>query len=323
MPRDSAPPPIQPVLPLDLDPDEPVPYRLTARARRLVDPDSLPSLSVVASDPTARSARGAATRSSELQDAWQDLPTDLPHDLDDPHDPRSARARAMRRGGLSVAQIAAQLGVDELVVRTWTEAVGPAPRRRRTRLSAVPEPRHATPAAGAAPTVGAPVPDDAADAEAQRLQRRRQALHQARIDASADAAARLADPAFVRGLALTVAAAEIDLHAVLVTLRDRDVARTVRMWLVDQAGADVRDIRVVLRLPTTAQSDLTLHRWAEALDLPLDQLARTKWQAAPSQDAVQALVRVSDAEVAARLAGWRDALLGSASLPDMPEGVGF
>jgi len=120
-----------------------------------------------------------------------------------------------------------------------------------------------------------------------------------------------------------VAAAEIDLHAVLVTLRDQDVARTVRMWLVDQAGADVRDIRVVLRLPTTAQSDLTLHRWAEALDLPLDQVARTKWQAAPSQDAVQALLRVSDAHVAARLAGWRDALLGSSSQPDLPEGVGF
>lgn len=319
MPRDPSPPPTQPVLPLDLDPDEPVPYRLTARARRLVDPDSLPSLSVVATDPTARAVTGGDTRHEQAQDASQDLP----HDLDDPHDPRSARARAMRRGGLSVAQIAAQLGVDELVVRTWTEAVGHAPRRRRARLSAVPEPRHAAPASTPTTVSGRAVPDDAADAEAQRLQRHRQAFHQARVAASADAAARLADPAFVRGLALTVAAAEIDLHAVLVTLRDQDVARTVRTWLVDQAGADVRDIRVVLRLPTTAQSDLTLHRWAEALDLPLDQLARTKWQAAPSQDAVQALVRVSDAQVAARLAGWRDALLGSPSLPDMPEGVGF
>lgn len=317
MPRDPSPPPTQPVLPLDLDPDEPVPYRLTARARRLVDPDSLPSLSVVAPDPPARAVTGGDTPSGEPQGGVQDLP----HDLDDPHDPRSARARAMRRGGLSVAQIAAQLGVDELVVRTWTEGVGQVPRRRRARLSAVPEPRHATPTSP--PTTVVESPDDATDAEAQRLQRHRQAFHQARVAASADATGRLADPAFVRGLALTVAAAEIDLHAVLVTLRDQDVARTVRTWLVDQAGADVRDIRVVLRLPTTAQSDLTLHRWAEALDLPLDQLARTKWQAAPSQDAVQALVRVADAQVAARLAGWRDALLGSPSLPGMPEGVGF
>ena len=131
------------------------------------------------------------------------------------------------------------------------------------------------------------------------------------------------DPTFVRGLALTVAAAEIDEHALLVSVRDRDVARTVRAWLVDHAGVDLRELRVVVRLGATAGADLVLHRWAEALDLSPERLARTHWRSAPSEDAVEVLLRVPDAHVAARVAGWRDALLGTDDLRGLPTGVGF
>lgn len=133
----------------------------------------------------------------------------------------------------------------------------------------------------------------------------------------------MADPGFVRGLALTVAAADVDEHALLVTLRDRDVAATVQDWLVRHADVDPRELRVVVRLGSTEGADLVLHRWAEALHLPVERLARTHWRSAPSVDAVEALLRVPDARVAARIAGWRDALLGTEDLGGLPTGVGF
>ncbi len=163
----------------------------------------------------------------------------------------------------------------------------------------------------------------AAEPTDERLARHHAAFARARRDAADDALGRLADPSFVRGLSLTVAAAEIDEHALLVSVRDREVARTVRAWLVDHAGLDARDLRVVVRLGATAGADLVLHRWADALDLPPERLARTHWRSAPSEDAVEVLLRVPDAHVAARVAGWRDALLGTEDLGHLPTGVGF
>lgn len=281
----------QATLPLDLDPDEPVPFRLTPKARRLVAPDAMPTLEVVADDGE---------------------PDEVPVDLDDPHDPRSARARALRRGGMAVPAIAHRLDVDELAVRTWTGDLD-LRGRRRPRLHAVTPPRADEPAAPAHDTPG----------EDERLAAHHAAFQQARRAAADEVGPRLGDPVFVRGLSLTVAAAELDEHAVLVALRDRDVARTVREWLVDQAGADPRELRVIVRLGETAGADLALHRWADTLQLPPERLSRTHWRSAPSADAVEVLVRVPDAQVAARVAGWRDALLGSADHPDLPTGVGF
>ena len=285
---------VQAVLPLDLHPDEPVPYRLTPKARRVVAPESLPTLEVVT--PTT------------APDRRTDDEHDVPVDLDDPHDPRSARARALRRGGMSVVAIAQRLDVDELAVRTWTGDLD-VRGRRRPRLRAV---RDDTP----------PTPRDP-DASDDRLARHHAAFAQARRQAADQAGPRMTDPTFVRGLALTVAAAEVDEHALLVSLRDRAVASTVRTWLVDHAGVDARDLRVVVRLGATAGADLVLHRWAEALDLPPERLARTHWRSAPSEDAVEVLLRVPDAQVAARVAGWRDALLGADELGGLPTGVGF
>jgi transposase-like protein len=291
---------VQAVLPLDLDPDEPVPYRLTPKARRVVAPHAMPMLEVV--DPAP--AHDDATHDHGV-----------PVDLDDPHDPRSARARALRRGGMSVAAIARRLDVDELAVRTWTGDLD-LRGRRRPRLHAVHDGGAAdTPAPAPAPAA----PDDADD----RLARHHAAFARARREAADAAGPRMADPTFVRGLALTVAATELDEHALLVSLRDRDVARTVRAWLVEQAEVDPRELRVVVRLGATAGADLVLHRWADALDLPPERLSRTHWRSAPSEEAVEVLLRVPDARVAARVAGWRDALLGAEELQGLPTGVGF
>lgn len=274
--------PAQGVLPLDLHPDEPVPFRLTPKARRLVAPHQVPSLEVVDDQPD----------------------TDpVPEDLDDPHDPRSARARALRRGGMSVADIADRLHVDELAVRSWVgDLTGP---RRRHRLRAVTPPRR-------------PSPPTTDDVEA-RLARRRATYRQVRDQAVAEGPVLLGDPAFLRGLAFTVAAAELDEHAVLVTVHDRDVAAIVCRWLVDHAGADRRELRVVLRLGSAVGADLAVHRWAEALSLPLDRISRTVWRSAPADDALEAMVRVPDVTVAARVAGWRDVLLATPGPRDLPQ----
>lgn len=261
----------QGVLPLDLHPDEPVPFRLTPKARRLVAPHTVPSLEVVGEDGTGP----------------------VPEDLDDPHDPRSARARALRRGGMSVADIARRLDVDELAVRSWTGDLGVG--RRRPRLRAVRPPRRGVPA----------TTDDVED----RRARHHATFARLRDQAAAEGAVRLRDPGFVRGLAFTVAAAEVDEHAVVVSIRDRDVAAVVARWLVDRAGADPRELRVVLRLGSAVGADLAVHRWAEALGLPIDRISRTTWRSAPSDDALEAMLRVADVAVAARVAGWRDALL--------------
>lgn len=285
---------VQGLLPLDLDPDEPVPYRLTPQARRLVAPETVPDLAVV-----------------EATD-------DVPSDLDDPHDPRSARARALRRGGMSVLQISRRLGVDELVVRTWTGDLDPRG-RRRPRLHAVSDGPDTAASRGTVPT------DESGTASADdRLVRHRAAFARARREASDAVGPLLTNPDFLRGLALTVAAAEVDEHAVLVSLRDRAVARTVRAWLVDHAGANRGDLRVVVRMGDTAGADLELHRWAEALDLPSERVSRTRWRSAPTPHAVEVLLRVADPGVAARVTGWRDGLLGEGAVPvDAPTGSEF
>ncbi len=89
-------------LPFDDEADRPIPFELTARARRSVAPDALPTLHVVDGDVGA----------------------------DDPADTRPARARALLRAGADAETIAAQLGVDELLARAWVGDVAPNVRRR-------------------------------------------------------------------------------------------------------------------------------------------------------------------------------------------------
>lgn len=115
---------VQPGLPLD---DEPIPFRLTARARRVVAPDALPELRVVEDAPPA--AQEATDR---------------------------ARARALRRAGLAPDAIARRLDRDELLVRAWVDGVGAGSRSGAAGLRAVPSPSaRPDPAPGVRPFVAA------------------------------------------------------------------------------------------------------------------------------------------------------------------------
>lgn len=102
--------PDQPSLPFEEAAQEPIPYALTARARRTVAPASLPDLSVVP----------GPERRGTIDDP-------------DPFDPRPARARALRRAGRDPSEIAGLLGVGEDLVTAWCRTVGPRADRRRAR----------------------------------------------------------------------------------------------------------------------------------------------------------------------------------------------
>lgn len=271
--------PVQETLPFS--PDGPVPFTLTARARRAVAPGSLPSLRVVP-EPDGRS------QGPTLHDA-------APVDLDDPHDTRPSRARALRRAGVGLEEIARELEVDELVVRAWVDEVEPVHSARR-RLRAVRRPEVA-----------------AGDERATRqLVERRQAadrFREVRAVARADAVARLDDPDFATGLALVAGLLETGLHAAVVTVRRRSVAAAVVRWLVGTAEVDPQRIRVLLRIAPQAPGDVAAHAWAEALQLPADQVSYTRWRAAPDAEAEEATVRIADPSASARLEGWQAALL--------------
>lgn len=93
--------------------DTPVPYVLTVRGRRAVDPE-VPRLQVVPSVPDAGDAQDA--------DAVPDPRADdrrLVDDLDHTGSPRHARARALVRSGTPIEEVAADLGVHAAVVRVW------------------------------------------------------------------------------------------------------------------------------------------------------------------------------------------------------------
>jgi hypothetical protein len=276
-------------LPFDDAADDPIPYALTARARRAVAPHALPPLTVVADRRTTGVApAGGASLPVGPAAGWR--PTALTGRADPaiddgavdvPGDTRAARARALRRAGMGTAAIARTLEVDELVVRAW---VG-------------------DPIASALPGVAtdeAVAADDAA----------RTALALVRAAAADEARALVrTDPGFAAGLGLLAGLVETDAHAVTLTTSRPEVAARAIGWLHERAGVEPATVRVVLRLGAGEAGDLARHRWAERLGVPIGQVAHTRWRAAPSPDAAEALVRVADPELAATIAGWCDGLL--------------
>jgi hypothetical protein len=110
----------------------------------------------------------------------------------------------------------------------------------------------------------------------------------------------------------------VDVTTVTVATDDARVAGAVRRWLVTTVGVDPDHIRVLVRLGPRAAGDLARHRWARSLEVPVDRVRTTRWSAAPEPDAVDGLLRVVDADVAAAVAGWRDALLDG-DLDDDPD----
>lgn len=275
----------QTTLPFDAAVDEPIPYALTARARRAVAPQTLPGLTLLpeADDP----ADVAQPSLSEV----------VPDALDDPSDLRSARARALRHAGVDIDDIAGELGVDPIVVRAWVDDIAPV-RSARRRLRAVPSRPGA--ATGPAPGVGDARRRAEAVFEATRSGARRAARD--RVDA---------DPAFVRGLGLVTGVAEVSPQAVVVTTRDVAVARAAVRWLTGTVELDAARLRVLLRLAPQVAADLAVHAWQEAIGVAGERIQHTRWRQAPTATSVEAIIRITDPRVAGALAGWRDALLGA------------
>jgi hypothetical protein len=289
----------QPRLPFDVpfddEADRPIGYSLTARARRKVAPEALPTLRVLAGATPATQARRQGPSSGSP-------PAVADGALDQPDDARPSRARALRRSGVGVAAIARQLGTDELVVRAWVGDVAVHPTAtRRDRAAAADGHEHARRA------------ED---------RRRHDRLEAVRLAAGADARDRLHhDPAFAAGLGLLVALATIDEHAVTLVTTARDVAASIQAWLLAHAGIVATDVRIVLRLGPDVAGDLARRRWSDALGVPPERIVHTRWRGAPTPDAEEALIRVPDAELAAKVAGWRHALLEPD--PDIPADGGF
>lgn len=101
-------------LPFDDEGDRPVPFLLTAAARRALDPADVPVLRVVPAAATAAAASPA--------------PAPVPTGPD-PDDLRPAQARALRRSGMRPATIAAAMAVEPATVEVWTADVVTARRR--------------------------------------------------------------------------------------------------------------------------------------------------------------------------------------------------
>ncbi len=258
---------VQQPLPFDDESDRPVPYALTARARREVAPQDVPDLAVV-------------SRPGALPDA--------PGSLDEPGDTRPSRARALRRAGLPVSAIARTLDVDELAVRAWLGDLAgrSAPGRPGTLDEVTP-------------------PSRSPSLTFERARERARATATDRLDQ---------DPSFAAGLGLLAGIADVDEHSVGVSTEDPRVAATVVGWLLRYTGTTPGRIRVVLRLAPTTAADLARHHWAEAMGLPLEQIAHTRSRATV-EGREQALVRVADPEVAGTVTGWSQALLD----PPSPE----
>lgn len=266
-------------LPFHDEADAPIAFALTARARRTVAPATLPPLSIV---------DGAAE--------------------EDPADTRPARARALRRAGAGVTDIARQLGVDELLVRAWAGDVVARAERRR-----------ASGAARAAEVLAAPagrsgrlaLPGSSGDGRAPDPH-----LSGVRHEAMIEARRRLGvDADFAAGVGLLAGVVGADRHALTFQTDRPELAERVMAWVTQHAGADPRDVRVVLRLGSAVAGDLARHRWASRLGVDTEQVAFTRWRQAATDHAAEAMVRITDPEVAARVDGWCEALFQPAIDP--------
>lgn len=252
---------------LDLPEDEPIPFRLTATGRREVAAEAGPGLHALGeSEPT----------------------------LPDPADPRRARARALRRAGRPLADIAAALDLDPDVVSAWTAGLRSRTARRHLRA------------------VGAPAATTPDGASGDGFEQATTAAHQQAI-------ARLTSRQFVRGVALVAGAAEVSRHGLLVGVADEAAAHRIVSFLRGAAGTDPSRIRVILRRVDTA-ADLAAHRWAQTLALPVSQVG-VAGADAPGGHA--ALIRVACPQTAAKVLGWRRALLETDDLDLDALGLAF
>lgn len=260
-PSQGSPTPVaQPMLPFgDATRDTPIAYGLTARARRVVASSTLPDLTVL---PGIGEDRSAADR----------------------FDTRPARARALRRSGRNLPEIAAELNVGEELAAAWTLDVVRRPVRSRGRRSAS-RLRH---------------PGDAVAA----------ALEPRTIQADGDLAA----------VGLVLGLAQVTSHAIAVETTDPAVAGAVARWLQNTIGVPASRLRALLAAGPAVARDVVAHRWAEMVGIPAENVLAVPWPQAPEPTAVRGTLRVADPRVAAMVSRWRTTLLaGALPEPDLPD----
>ncbi len=237
--------------------DEPAPFRVTARGRRAVIPESLPSLRVV---------DGSASD-------------------DDAGDTRAARARALRRAGISIRDIADQLSVDPLLAQAWTADVPVrgtlASRRRRSSPGRI------------VASNGVSLPDHR-DLRRHAQEDARRRLHE--------------DPLFAVGVGLLSGVTRADAHGLTITSRSAWLLRRVLDWLCEEDVAVHGEARTVLKIGSGVAGDLARTEWAHQLGLQRSQCTVSRWRYARDPEDVEVVIRVADAQLAARYRGWIDAL---------------
>lgn len=266
---DANPPATQDALPFVPLPfcdevDEPVPFHVTARGRKAVVPESLPQLRVV----------------------------DGAYGTDEASDTRAARARALRRAGVAVDDIAVQLKVDPLLAQAWTADVPVRTRVGQRRR-------------------GVPVGQSVFAGASHTGMRDRQ-----RHDAYEEALLRVAiDPQFAVGLGLLSGVTFADEHGVTLTSRSAWLLRWSLDWLQSENACKVAEVRVVLKIGSNVAGDLARQQWAFQLGVERSQCTVSRWRYARDPDDVEAVMRVGNSPLATRYVGWIDALKAGGSEP--------
>lgn len=294
--------PLDPGQPNLFDPDdawdEPVPFQLTPRGRRLVDPD-VPDLRLVApasadedgvpsgvrGDPGGGARDGEGAGDGLVDDARVD------RELGELDGPKHARVRALQRAGTPPADIAGRMDLDPLtlaVFRATDPAVSPSPMAagttvaRDSRTTTVD--RH--PGAGRPGGVARRRGDDGSGG----IERGSRADRE------------------VKALSVLATAGEVDTAGIVVTTNRIAAAALVAAWAREDRGVPPGAIRVVLRVADVATGDLVGRAWADRLRLGRDRVTTVPWRAAPGPRDVQAVVRVTDrrlaVDVAAAMASW-------------------
>lgn len=253
--------------------DEPVPYRLTSRGRRAVDPTAVPRLRVVG-----------------------DAPAHV--DLDELDGTARVRARALRRTGMHTLDIAEELDVEPLHVQAWVGDLpvpaGAGARRRHRQLRAVDGPA------------------DARDEEPPGAQAQRRCAEAAEAGRE-EAEARLAAVPELRvGLGILSGVLEPDHHALVLAGEHLPLVAAAWQWVTTVLDADPTAARVLVHHDPGGPGDIAAREAAVALDLDLSRVTTTR-DAQRRGRAPLVRLRVSGSELAGRVIGWQRALLAEVS----------
>ncbi len=274
--------------------DDPVPFTLTARGRRVVD-EATPRLRVVEDRATPGGAtgreahgitggrrEGSSGRAMAVVVGSGPAPAmpavdpraddrRLLDDLEDTDTWRHARVRAMARAGRGVADIATEMDLSPTVVRVWLADPAVAAEVR------------APGADGGSPSASA-APDDGPARSSTETS----------------------------GLAVLAAIGVVEVGAVVATTTRITVADLLVTWLRAHHGVTPGQVRVVLQVAEPRTGDLVARAWADRLDLTPDRVTTVGWRGAPTPRAVQATVRISGRDLALELGRRLDAWPGGA-----------